>query len=412
MNPLKQLLSEITGERGPGANGYRPNSHTFYDVNDSFQSILCDLAHPDEVEIIIKTPIRGDDGLLMARTCGISAAAVEDSRNGKVVRYMLPRLFTYTDPCSRVLQHKGRRANPFFHLYEAIWTLTGSNVVTDLAKFAKQVLAYSDDGETWHGAYGNRWRNHFGGDQLATIINSLKSNPADRRLVLQMWDPRSDLQDFKHSFDPKYTPGWMTVPFHKDVPCNTHAYLQTRKVFENGESDKVTEILLDLTVMNRSNDIIWGMLGSNYVTFSILLEYIAGMTGLKVGFYHHFTANAHIYLDQFPKDLLQGDWHDEEFLDDVVIVPASERIPLVTSPENFDDECKRFVADPLSTKRYQNDFFNAIAVPMMHTHNHLKNKELDLALKQADLICQEDWKAGAINFIESSKLYKSHPALN
>ena len=52
---------------------------------------------------------------------------------------------------------------------------------------------YSDDGITLQGAYGFRWREHFGGDQLSVIIERLRNDNTDRRCVLQMWDPLVDL---------------------------------------------------------------------------------------------------------------------------------------------------------------------------------------------------------------------------
>ena len=72
----------------------------------------------------------------------------------------------------------------------------------------------------------------------------------------------------------------------KDIPCNTHAYF----LINNGR--------LDMTVCNRSNDIVWGCYGANAVHFSILQEYMAALIGVPVGRYWQISNNWHLYLNQ------------------------------------------------------------------------------------------------------------------
>lgn len=405
---FEKFLETLVSEPEKKNRGWYPQDQIYYDVNHSFQNVLCELLH-GEHDILVKFPVReAGKKELQCDAYEQTVIFLEETRNGTVVRFSLPRTFSYANPLSRVLQHPGRRANPFLHLYEAMWMLAGSNDVTKLTPFAKQMKEYSDDGKTMHGAYGHRWRTHFGGDQLATIISSLQQNPSSRRLVLQMWDSQADLIDFEYASGKNLDyPGSKAVPlsygveFSKDLPCNTHCYFQTRLV---STTDNVIETHLDLTVMNRSNDIMWGMLGSNYVTFSFLLEYVAQMTGLHVGRYHHFTANAHVYLDKYPRAVLE-EWHGHD-VDLTQFVPINETVPLVTAPENFDKEVKLFVEDPYYPRYYDNQFFNQVAVPMMATHKHLKDKELSLALHQADLIGQADWAAAAKMFVSTSKFAK------
>lgn len=189
-----------------------------------------------------------------------------NSRNGPVIQLPFPLSITYEQPCERVVFWPQRDCNPAFHLYESLWMLDGRNDVEPLARYAKQMLEYSDNGVTLHGAYGNRWRHWFGVDQVSRIINLLSTNPEDRRCVLQMWDTPSDL-------------GY----YGKDVPCNLTATFQI--MFDK----------LNMVVFNRSNDIIWGMLGANLVHFSVLQEYMAGQIGVRVGTYTQVSANPHAY---------------------------------------------------------------------------------------------------------------------
>lgn len=205
----------------------------------------------------------------------------EDTRNGRALVLPEPLLTVYDRPLERVLFDPLRDANPFFHLMEGFWMLAGRNDVKSIGKYLGTLKRFSDDGETYHGAYGFRWRNHFWhpqtdyegpADQLAAVIRLLRENPQDRRIVLTMWDP---LQDLAMS--------------GLDFPCNTHCYLRTR-----GN-------LLDLTICCRSNDMIWGAYGANAVHFSILLEFLAAASGLTVGRMYQLSNNFHAYEDVLVK---------------------------------------------------------------------------------------------------------------
>src|ERR1017187_3661662 len=79
------------------------------------------------------------------------------SRNGPVL--LGPSVTTvYERPCERVIFWPERDANPYFHLYEALWMLAGRDGIAGPARYAKQIREYSDDGVVLHGAYGDRWR--------------------------------------------------------------------------------------------------------------------------------------------------------------------------------------------------------------------------------------------------------------
>ena len=92
----------------------------------------------------------------------------------------------------------------------------------------------------------------------------------DRRAVLEMWDAEGELRMANSC---------------KDHPCNTHIYFNVR------------DNILDMTVCNRSNDMIWGALGANAVHMSILQEYIASHIGARVGIYTQFSNNLHAYTE-------------------------------------------------------------------------------------------------------------------
>jgi len=212
-------------------------------------------------------------GLWLLNQFGVQRA----SRYGDVIVAPWPVTTIYRNPMERVMFWPERDANPFFHLYESLWMIMGRNDVAGLAKYAKRMATFSDDGDTFHGAYGHRWRKHFTDmtdglqnlDQLSTIVRRLKQDPDDRRCVLQMWDAEFDLDRVG-----------------KDVPCNTMA------TFQRDPSGK-----LNLDVFCRSNDIIWGCYGANAVHFSFLLEYVALGIGCEIGVYRQHSMNWHAYTN-------------------------------------------------------------------------------------------------------------------
>ena len=205
----------------------------------------------------------------------------EDTRNGRALVAPGPVTTVYEQPWNHILGNTGRDANPFFHLFEALWMLTGRRDVALPAFYASTIAQYSDDGEVFHGAYGYRWRHWFGFDQLEVLIDSIRENPMSRRHVLTMWSPDGDMvvrDDGKEG-----------GPGSKDLPCNMMIKFWCRK----GS--------LHMSVFNRSNDIIWGCYGANVVHFSMLLMYVAERAKLRVGVYNQVSCDFHAYVDIFEK---------------------------------------------------------------------------------------------------------------
>lgn len=202
----------------------------------------------------------------------------QESRNGPVLAAPGPVMLTYDQPDQRILWCEHRDANPFFHLMESLWMLAGRDDARYVEQFNSRMGEYAEPDGYIHGAYGARWRWKLQMDQLKEIINLLRQNPSDRRIVLQMWDTNRDLGTG-----------------YRDVPCNTHAYF------------RVLGGALEMTVCNRSNDLLWGACGANVVHFSILQEFIASSAGLAIGPYHQFTNNLHLYTDvQMVQEMLEN----------------------------------------------------------------------------------------------------------
>jgi len=284
------------------------------------------------------------------------------TRNGLALVFDSPVLIEHAVPDRRVLFDPIRDANPFFHYMEAIWMLSGSNDVSFPAKFAKQIAEYSDDGETLHGAYGHRWRHHFGTDQIDRVVEVLRRDPKSRRAVIAMWDPTDDL-DVQS----------------KDLPCNTHIYF------------RVYCGRLSMTVCNRSNDLVWGMLGANIVHLSILQEYLAGALEMETGSLFQFTNNLHIY---------EG-WEDK-------YAPAPDRWyrnreykNWLFCPNNLGlEEARRFVKEGLKGT-YQDRILNRNAVPMLKAWEEYRgDRTWSVIFSYLEEVYDDDWGRACMQWME------------
>ena len=301
-----------------------------------------------------------------------------DSRNGPVLSFPTPLTTVYERPDERVLFSAERNCNPFFHFIEGLWMIAGRQDLNTLTMFAKKMADFSDDGVLVNGAYGYRWTEWFGRDQLSTVIDLLRKNPLDRRAVLQMWDCTQDLGSSS-----------------KDVPCNTQIFLRGRPANLG--------YYLDMTVTNRSNDLIWGMYGANAVHFSMVHEYLASCMGMWLGRYYQGSSNPHVYLDVWrPLDekLPQGIYPDP--YEAYEIYP----VPLVDKWEEFDVEVCLFF-DWLHRGEchvgYQNQIFPKTAIPMVEAWWLWKEQMINEAIDKAREIESPDWRKACVEWLERKK---------
>lgn len=219
-----------------------------------------------------------------------------DSRNGPVIKSTTPFTTVYTHPMERVSFDPIRDANPIFHYLESLWLLSGREDVAFPAYYAANIANYSDDDVTLNGAYGYRWYKYFGVDQIRSVICELSTNPLSRRCILQMWSAQDSVEG---------RPSDLSNQGSKDLCCNMSVVFQARKGFRTEEN--LDDTYLDMTVYNRSNDIVFGAYGANSVHFSVLQEFVAFCVGMKIGTYYQVSNNFHLYTE-FPivKKLLQA----------------------------------------------------------------------------------------------------------
>lgn len=339
------------------------------------------------------------------------------SRYGDVIRIMDPVIITYTHPRERILFNVGRDVNPFANLFESLWMISGRNDLDPIAYFTPRFKEFSDDGGiTQPDAYGYRWRKYFGWDQIKASIEELRRDPNSRRVVISMWDPGYSV-DFGGvwregvwcpSEESKFATsegdfGRMTSPEGtKGVPCNLEV------LFE------IVDKAVNMTVFNRSNDLVLGALGANVVHFSFLQEYVACALGLEIGKYHQVTNNLHIYTNNWePEKWLEGRLRETSYegtSGNVVQVCRSvalfqEQITL----EHFDRECTEFVAQPLATSvqnstPWMTNFLEFVAQPMVDAFYYHKDKNYNFALVILDRVPQCDWIVAAREWIERRRV--------
>lgn len=326
------------------------------------------------------------------------------SRYGAVIRIMDPVIITYTHPRERVLFNVGRDVNPFANLFESLWMISGRNDLDPIAYFTPRFKEFSDDGGiTQPDTYGYRWRKHFGWDQIKASIEELRRDPNSRRVVISMWDPgyKYDCIDEHYSEVSEGDFGRMTSPEGtKGVPCNLEV------LFE------VVDKAVNMTVFNRSNDLVLGALGANVVHFSFLLEYVACALGLDVGKYHQVTNNLHVYTNNWePEKWLEGRLRETSYegtSGNVVKVATSPLLFSLAeqSVDEFDKECAEFVDDHGVNQINQNYFLEHIAGSMIAAFKLHKERMYEEALAMLTGPSREniDWIVAAREWIERRRV--------
>lgn len=315
----------------------------------------------------------------------------EQSRNGPVRVARGPVITETLRPMERVLFSPMRNANPFFHLFESLWMLSGRNDLPWLAQYNKQMAAYSDDGgKTQPAAYGFRWREHFGYDQIDEVVDHLTRDPRSRRAVLAMWDPWGIHQTAEGQFG--MFGDLLSAEDSKDVPCNTHVYFQLR-------TDKAGTHL-DMTVCCRSNDALWGAHGANAVHFSVLQEYVAARLTcsldftIQVGKMVQFSNNYHVYPEVFkvPLETLAVDVSDHDYYREGTVTAT----PMFSNLESFEQELPKFMEMAGRTKTkwadLSNDFLAGTAVPMLRAWKYHKLADYKTAVGCTYDIQGTDWR--------------------
>ena len=165
-------------------------------------------------------------------------------------------------------------------IHELIWFLAGSTNTKYLKDNGVSIWdEWADENGNLGPVYGSQWRSWplpDGGhvDQIAQVIDQIKSNPDSRRLIVSAWNVAD-------------------IPHMKLPPC--HAFFQFY----------VAGGKLSCQLYQRSADIFLGV-PFNIASYALLTHMVAQQTGLEVGEFIWTGGDCHLYsnhLEQVDEQL-------------------------------------------------------------------------------------------------------------
>lgn len=155
-------------------------------------------------------------------------------------------------------------------IHELLWFIKGDTNVKYLQDNGVRIWnEWADENGDLGPVYGAQWRNWNGEgiDQLKDVIERIKTNPNDRRLIVSAWNVGQIKQ--------------MHLP-----PC--HMMFQFY----------VAEGKLSCMLYQRSCDMFLGV-PFNIASYALLTMMVAQVCNLKLGEFVHTLGDAHIYFNHF-----------------------------------------------------------------------------------------------------------------
>jgi thymidylate synthase len=174
-------------------------------------------------------------------------------------------------------------------IHELLWFLKGDTNIKYLQDNGVKIWdAWADENGNLGPVYGHQWRNWNSEeiDQIADLINELKTNPNSRRMLVSAWNP-SVLPDTSISFSENVANNKAALP-----PC--HAFFQFY----------VSDGKLSCQLYQRSADIFLGV-PFNIASYALFTMMIAQVCDLEAGEFIHTFGDAHIYNNHFEQLELQ-----------------------------------------------------------------------------------------------------------
>lgn len=174
-------------------------------------------------------------------------------------------------------------------IHELLWFLKGDTNIRYLNDNRVTIWdEWADKKGDLGPVYGAQWRNWNGDgiDQIAQVVELIKTNPDSRRMIVAAWNP-SVLPDPRKTFVENVAAGRAALP-----PC--HAFFQFY----------VAGGRLSCQMYQRSCDIFLGV-PFNIASYALLTMMMAQSTGLQPGEFIHTLGDAHIYLNHLEQVKLQ-----------------------------------------------------------------------------------------------------------
>jgi thymidylate synthase len=164
-------------------------------------------------------------------------------------------------------------------IYELLWFLRGDTNVRWLQERGVKIWdEWADANGDLGPVYGSQWRSWPDGhggtiDQIAKVVDSIKTRPDSRRHVVSAWNP-AEVDE-------------MALP-----PC--HCLFQFY----------VSEGRLSCQLYQRSGDVFLGV-PFNIASYALLTMMVAQVTGLKPGDFVHTFGDVHLYSNHFEQAVEQ-----------------------------------------------------------------------------------------------------------
>ena len=174
-------------------------------------------------------------------------------------------------------------------IHELLWFLKGDTNIQYLQENDVKIWdSWADENGDLGPVYGHQWRNWNSEeiDQITELIETLKTNPNSRRMLVSAWNP-SVLPDTSVSFAENVANGKAALP-----PC--HAFFQFY----------VSDGKLSCQLYQRSADIFLGV-PFNIASYALFTMMVAQVCGLEAGEFIHTFGDAHIYNNHIEQVNLQ-----------------------------------------------------------------------------------------------------------
>ncbi len=164
-------------------------------------------------------------------------------------------------------------------IYELLWFLKGDTNINYLQENGVRIWnEWADANGDLGPVYGHQWRNwnSEGIDQIQNVIDTLKTNPDSRRMLVSAWNP---------SVLPN-----TAVSFAENVANNKAALPPCQAFFQFYVADNK----LSCQLYQRSADVFVGV-PFNIASYALLTMMVAQVSGFAPGDFIHTLGDAHIY---------------------------------------------------------------------------------------------------------------------
>lgn len=164
-------------------------------------------------------------------------------------------------------------------IHELLWFIKGATNIEYLQENGVRIWnEWADEKGNLGPVYRHQWRNwnSEGIDQIQGVIDTLKTNPDSRRMLVSAWNP-SVLPDTSLSFSENVKNNKAALP-----PC--HAFFQFY----------VADNKLSCQLYQRSADVFLGV-PFNIGSYALLTMMVAQVCGYEAGDFVHTFGDVHIY---------------------------------------------------------------------------------------------------------------------